>query len=149
MGKHRRIDSIQNATGAEAGSHEKTRGHTKCGLWVTAENIDPPNDNLQVRVEVSPDGDRFSPIDSGAPAVTNVLVLSDADLYETDEAGVYVGYISHDDIPAEYIRANITDFADSSGGDLTVTAYLFISGWTGRGKSFKEREDLPKGELGR
>jgi len=149
MAKHRRVDSIVGATSTGAGDDEKTRGHTKHGLWVQAQNLDPANDTLEVRGEVSPDGDVFAPVDSGAPAQDNVLSLTASDLYDTEDPDVMAGYIQHNDTPAEHIRANVTSFTDDAGSDLSVTAYVFIGGWTGRGKSFNERQDTPEHQLGR
>jgi len=149
MAKHRRVDSIVGATSTGAGSAQKTRGHTKQALLVVAENFDPGQDTLEVQGEVSADDTFFSPIDSAAPAVDNCLQLVTADLYQSDTAGTYVGYIQHNDTPAEHIRANVTSYGDVSAGELTVAAYIFIGGWSGRGKSFNEREDTPTGQLGR
>jgi len=149
MAKHRRVDSLVGVTATGAGSSEKTRGHTKHALLVIAENFDPGQDTLEVQGEVSADDTYFAPIDSAAPAVDNCLQIVTGDLTETDETGTFAAYIQHNDTPAEHIRANVTSYDSVSAGALTVTAYIFIGGWGGRGKSFKEREDTPTGQLGR
>lgn len=146
MAKHHRFTSHDAVTGTGPGVAQKTRGHQQHGLWVEAEGIDPANDTLEIRLEVSPDDVHYAQIDSGAPAVEDVIFLDQTDLEESDDtAGVYVGYIQGHNIPVEYVRANI---ASNSAG-ATVTTYVFLCGWTGRGKSFDDREDTPTGQLGR
>lgn len=139
MAKHRRIDSHDNAGSTGPGTAEKTRGHAQIALWVEADGLDPETDQLEVRVEGSPDDTHYAPLDRGAPAVDDTLFLDESDLVESDEeAGVYVGYIASHQLPVEYVRANIV----THSGGFDVTTHVFIGGWGGRGKSFKEREDF-------
>lgn len=149
MGKHRRVDSLQGATSTGAGRSEKTRGHGEIGLFVVAENIDPGQDTLRVVVEFSVEGIHFAQSIRRQTA-EDALELTQDDLEQSDNnASVYVGHIADHNLHAEHIRANITGYDDVSADELTVDAYVFIGGWTGRGKSYKEREDTPEGQLGR
>lgn len=149
MAKHRRVDSIQGATGAETGRSEKTRGHQAIGLFVVAENLDATNDTLEVEVTFSPDDEHFAQL-TRRQTSEDALMLTAEDFEESpDGSGEYAAFIAHHNVPAEYVRAEITSFTDSADGNLSVDAYVFIGGWTGRGKSYQEREDTPHHQLGR
>lgn len=144
MAKGRRFTSHDAVSTAGTGISRKTRQHTVIGLWVEATNFDPTNDSLTVRAEVSPDDTHYSPINHGAPAIDDALSISGSDLVESDQdASVHVAYKVLSNVSVEHVRANITTFTDNAGGDLSVTTYIYLGGWTGRGKSFNEREDTP------
>lgn len=144
MAKGRRFTSHDGVTSAGAGDSQQSRQHTTIGLWVEATNLDSASDTLEVRVEASPDDTHYAPIDSAAPAVTDALSYTAGDLTQSAaDNSVYVGYKVLNNVSVEYVRSNITSFTDDAGGDLEVTTYIFIGGWTGSGKSFAEREDIP------
>lgn len=146
MAKHRRFTSHDAETQTGPGRSEKTRGHPQFGLWVEVEGIDPAADSLEVRVEVSPDDEHYAPIHVGAPEVNDAMLLTQDDLVQSDADGtVYVGYLRAHNNPVEYARVNVV----TNDGAHPVTTHLFIGGWSGRGKSFNEREDTPHGQLGR
>lgn len=144
MAKGRRITSHDEASSAGPGEAQKTRQQTTIGLWVEAHNFDETNDTLEVRVEGSPEDTHYAPIDRAAPDVEDALLVTGSELTQSDaDSSVYVAYKVLNNVALEFVRANIASFTDSAGGDLEVTTYIFIGGWTGRGKSFNEREDIP------
>lgn len=146
MAKHRRFTSHDGATESGAGDAQKTRGHPQHGLWVEADGIDPESDTLAVRIEGSPEDVHYAPIDSGAPEVDDVLFIDESDLVQSDADGdVYVAYVAQHNHPIEYVRANIVDHS----GGFDVTTHVYIGGWSGSGKSYAEREDVPDHALGR
>lgn len=145
MAKHKRFTSIENAQSAVPGDGTKTAGHDEIGLFVIAENLDPQNDTLEMTGHVSAEDEHYATVDIGATKKENVLDITADDFRQSDaDDTVYVAYRAAHNIPTEYVRAVIDSFTDASGdGDLSVTAYIFMSGWTGRGKSYNERTDTP------
>lgn len=143
MAKHKRFTSLQDVQSAQAGASRKTAGHLALGLWVVANNLDPANDTVKVRGEVSPNDTHYHPVDIGTTQNDDVLSVTTADFVQSDaDNSVYVAYIQAHNVPVEHLRANLTSYTDSSTeNDLSVTAYLFLGGWAGRGKSYNERTD--------
>lgn len=144
MAKHKRFTSLENAQSAGPGNGTKTAGHDEIGLFVIAQNFDPANDSLTVTAEVSADDQHYASVDIGTTGQTEIMRMSGDDWEQsmTDDT-VYVGYRAGHNIPVEYVRARIVDFTDAADNDLSVTAYVFMGGWSGRGKAYNERTDTP------
>lgn len=141
MSRPIRKQSHEAATGTGAGSVHKSKAHNSIGLFVVARNLDDANDTLSVRVEGSPTDESsvWATIDTkqgGGGSKTTRLTLSTNDMEDINGDGTYVGFLYAHGVPVEYLRANITDFADSSGGDLEVDTYLTGVGNAGTGHGF-------------
>lgn len=144
MAKGRRFQSHSGATSATDGSQQKTRLHTTIGLYVETTNLDTGADTLNITLKGSKDGTHWTTIDRGAPAVDDVYELTASDFEQSDaDNSVHVAYIVANNIAIEHVKAEITSFSDNSGGDLSVDSYVYLGGWTGRGKSYNEREGTP------
>lgn len=118
--------NYQTHNGATAtGTSEvwESKGHHNVALTVSAPNVDPANDALTVVVEASPDGQTW-------PALTredgSQVQLTASDLDSNGE-----GYAVVRGAIASELRVNITDYSDSSGGDLEVDSWLTLGGWEG------------------
>lgn len=144
MGKHKRFTSLENATSTGPGESRKTAGHPQLGLYVVAEGLDPTNDTLEVRGEVSHNNEDFTHVNIGISQNDDVLKVSTQDFVESDvNSGVYTAYRQAHNVPVEYLRANIISYQDNDAtADIAVTAYLYVTGWTGAGKSYNERTDF-------
>lgn len=149
MAKHRRVDSVQSATGTTVGDSEKTRGHLAFGLLVVAENLDTTNDTLSVVAKFSADDEHYAQAIRRQTEVDALEVTVDDFEESPSGSGTYAAFIPNHNLPAEYVRAEITEFTDAADSDLSVDASIFIGGWSGRGKAYNEREDTPTGQLGR
>ena len=123
------------ATETETGRAQSTKGHDEFGLYVKAyDGFDPANDTLEVRVEGSVDEgnvdgnvEDYAPIDRGAPAVEDVLSITQDGVRESDENdGVYVGYIGSNSFPVESLRASIK----AHSGGFSVDTYVLATGST-------------------
>lgn len=133
MSEPRQLVGLENATGTGPGNHHKTRAHPQIGMWVeTGSDFDPGTDDLELRLEVSPNGDKYAPIDNASPDLSDVMFVDGSDLTETGDS--YAIYKSYHNAPIEYIRPNIV----THSGGFEVTVYMFLSGWTDRGVSFQE-----------
>jgi hypothetical protein len=95
-------------------------------------NFDPSTDTLELRLEVSPNGEYYAPVDNASPAADDVLFMSGADLTQNQDR--YVAYSTYHNAPIEYIRPNIV----THSGGFEVTVYMFLSGWTDRAVSFQQ-----------
>lgn len=137
MSQPRRFRSIDSATEVTEGESTITRAHPQYGLFVVVEgDFDPGESELFLRVEVSPDGEFWAPVTSGAPQIDEVMSVTAADLTETtDDDGnpVYVAYTNYHNAPIENARVNILEHS----GGFEVTTDLYLSGWTQRGASFE------------
>lgn len=144
MSQPRRITSHREAVEAGPGESTITRAHPQMGLFVVVGGgFDPENDTLELRLEVSPNDDVFAPVDSGAPAIDDVMFLTGDSLTETvngDGETVYAAYTSHHNAPVEHARVNILEHS----GGFEVTTIMYLSGWTQRGARF---EYLAEGEV--
>lgn len=144
MAKGRRFTSLDAATATGAGSSTKTRGHDELGFFVEANNLDDTNDTVDITLEVSADDNHFTTVDIGTTGETDVFSLTVSDFEQSDsDNSIWTAYIAGHNVPVEYVRANLTSYTDDSGSDLEITAYIFTGGWTGRGKSYNESENVP------
>jgi len=111
------------ATGTGASETFGSKGHHHISLTVSAPNVDPSNDALTVVVECSPDGTMWTALtrEDGSE-----VSLQASDLDSDGE-----GYAMVRGAIASELRVNITDYADSSGGDLEVDSWLTLGGWVG------------------
>jgi len=142
MGKNKQFTSLESATSSGPGEARKTAGHPHLGLFVIARNLDTANDTLEVRGEVSPDDDEYAQVDIGTTGQDDALSVSTSDFEDQDGDGTYAAFVTAHNVPVEYVRANITNFTDSADGDLEVDVYVYLTGWTGHGKSYNERTDF-------
>lgn len=137
MSQPRRFRSHENATEAIEGESVITRAHPQYGLFVTVRGaFDPGADELELRVEASPDDEVYAPIDSAAPAIDEIMSVSAEDLTETTDADgntVYAAFTNYHNAPVEHARVNIL----THSGGFEVTTDLYLSGWTQRGASFE------------
>lgn len=139
MSRPFRAQSHDAATSAGAGESHESKGHNSLGLFVVARNLDDANDSLTVRVEGSPTGEggEWATIDTKQGGTkTQRLTVDLNDMEDTDGDGTFVGFVYAHGVPAEYLRANITSFTDSSGGDLEVDSYIMGANNGGTGHAF-------------
>lgn len=133
MSEPRQLVGLENETGTGPGQEHKTRAHPQIGMWVKAgPNFDPSTDTLELRLEVSPNGEYYAPVDNASPAADDVLFVTGGDLVADNNR--YVKYTTYHNAPIEYIRPNIV----THSGGFEVTVYMFLSGWTDRAVSFQE-----------
>jgi len=113
----------ESATATGASEVWESKGHHNVALTVSAPNVDPSNDALTVVVECSPDGTMWTALtrEDGSE-----VSLQASDLDSDGE-----GYAMVRGAIASELRVNITDYADSSGGDLEVDSWLTLGGWVG------------------
>lgn len=126
MSRPLKAQSHDGATSAEAGEDHYTKAHTAIGIYVQANNLEPANDTLTVSLEVGfeYDGtDYFGPITTGS----SDRKISESDFSDDDGDGNYEALLWASNVPAEKIRARITDFTDDANGDLTVDTYILVS----------------------
>lgn len=143
MGKHKRFQSHTDATSTGPGASRKTAGHQQIGLLVVADGLDPSADTLDVRVEVSPNGDDFAPVKFAISGNSGTFNVGANDFAQSDsDNSIYTAFVQGHNIPVEHVRANIESFTDSSGSGLSVNSYIYLTGWAGDGKSYNERTDF-------
>lgn len=127
------------ATSTGASEPWASKGHNSLGVQVTANNLDQSNDTLSVRLEVAPDSSGpWTTIDTRSGGNVNTrLVIAANDMDDVDGDGNYGGFLYAHGVPAPYIRVNITEFTDDSGGDLAVDTYVYATNnANGNGHSF-------------
>jgi hypothetical protein len=126
MAKPLKWKSLDGVSATGPGVIQATKGHDKFGLYVRAfDGFDPSTDTLTVRIEASETEEDFAPVDRGAPAVDDVLSITEGDFVESEEnAGVYASYTGSNSFPIDNLRANCT----AHSGGFTVEAYVYVSG---------------------
>ena len=117
------------ATATGPGAKTRTKGHKVVGIFVSAPNVEPSVDTVNVEIEVSPDGEHWASVNEGGGDRGSV---STVDFNESGNA-----YVVVDGIAADYARSRITEYNDAAGGDLEVDAWLMATGWTGSGNAFE------------
>ena len=132
MSQPRRFRTVNAQSVEGSGREHKTRAHPQIGVFVRVNGIDPSVDVFEMRLEVSPDGETWAPIDSAAPAIDDTMFFDQDDLYDNGN-GTFASYNTYHNAPIEYIRANVLTLE----GDFEVTVDLYLSGWTQRGASFE------------
>lgn len=132
MSRPLKKQSVSGATSTTKGSEHFVKAHTKLGLYVVADNLDTANDTLTVRLEAGLDTDNSDgTIDQWAEIVDeagNKAEVTASDFSDPDGDGNFAVFFVMDDIPAEIVRANVSSFTDSSGGDLSVDAHIYTGG---------------------
>lgn len=119
--------SVQDATATEAGSAVDQLGHYHASLFVAVDDA-ADLDSLTVQMEVSPDGERWAPVEKVAAGST--VEITDGDL-ETDEtSGEDTAAMSTPGIYAREIRARVTDY----DGSASVNAWVMLGGNAGQGR---------------
>ena len=133
MSEPRQLVGLENVTSTGPGKEHKTRAHPQIGMWVEAgPNFTQGTDSLELRLEVSPNGEYYAPIDNASPVASDIMFVDGDEL--TEDGDSYVLYKSYHNAPIEYIRPNIV----THSGGFEVTVYMFLSGWTDRAVSFQE-----------
>jgi len=113
----------ESATATGASDVWGSKGHHNVALTVSAPNVESSFDSLTVTVECSPDGDTWTSLrreDGSQVQITASDLDSDGE-----------GYAQVSGAIASELRVNITDYTDSSGGDLAIDTWLTIGGWVG------------------
>jgi len=105
------------ATSTGKGSPVRQKGHNSLGLFVATSNLDTANDTVEVRVEVSPNGDDWSEIREQG---NDRAVIKTGDLDENGNGAVKIH-----GAPFEWFRARIVTLDDAANSDLTVDAWIF------------------------
>ena len=137
MSRPAKKKSHDGATSTGAGEGHFTKAHTAVGVFVVAKNLDPQNDDLTVSLEggFEYEGtDYFGPIyDGSSDKKASASAFSD-----DDGDGNFEMLLWASNVPAEKIRARITEFNDSAGGDLEVETWVLLSNnASGGGHSFE------------
>lgn len=129
--------SHDGATGTGAGESHFTRSHTSLGVFAVARNLDPTNDSLTVSLEGGfkyGGNDYFSPIYTGG----SDKKASETEFTDDDGDGTYTMFLWASNVPAERVRARITEFTDDAGSDLEVDTFVLGSNnASGGGHSFE------------
>lgn len=132
MSQPRRFRTINAQTDPGPGEKHTTRAHPQIGVFVRVDGIDPGVDTFEMRLEVSPDGEAWAPIDSAAPAIDDTMSFTQDDLHDSGN-DMWTLYSAYHNAPIEYIRGNVL----AADGAFEVTVDLYLSGWTQRGASFE------------
>lgn len=129
------VRSHQGATSTGYGEQSRTKGHTALGLYVLARNVDPGSDTLTVQLHT---GFKDHNGDVNVTKLANYdLELKVSDLQDTDGNGEYEAMISVSNIPAEYVRAYISEFNDSDPStELEVDTYMLAANSSGTAHRF-------------
>lgn len=116
---------LSAVTSSNASSPVASKGHPHITLFVEANNVDTNNDAFEVRLEGSPDGNTWAPVEmvSGNKAVIDVNSI------DTDTAAVSVNGGVY-----EYLRANVVSVSDSANGDLSLNVWIMAAGNSGTGR---------------
>jgi len=147
MPRQHKCRTINDATGAEVGTDFESRGHNSIGLFVIAEGLDPGSDTLTLVVDAAHEAEADGAdrqyggpiVQAGSgPGNTQRIGLDETDFVDSDGDGTYAAFVYAHGIPAEHFRARITEFTDSAGSDLTVSAWLYFGNWNGPGREFRE-----------
>lgn len=137
MSRPGKKQSHSGATAAGAGEGHFTKAHTAIGIFVVAKNLDTANDTLTVSLE---GGFEYNGTDYYAPLFdgTSERKASASDFSDPDGDGDYEMLLWASNIPAEKVRARITQFTDDAGSDLEVDTWVLLSNnASGGGHSFE------------
>lgn len=118
--------SVQDATSAVTGSAVDQLGHYHAALFAAAD--DTANlSSLTVQMEVSPDGDHWSVVETG-PGTPIELTASDLDADAT--SGTDTACVKTPAVYARSVRANVADYS----GSTNVNAWVMLGGYSGQGR---------------
>lgn len=114
--------SVDAATATGAGGEMNPGGRITLSLFVAVGGtLDTSNDTLDVQLEVSMDGNNWTPLRDESGSQIGSVSASD---FSSDQAA----YVTVHGVAAQYVRANLTGYADSANGDLgSVDAYVSAS----------------------
>lgn len=140
MSRPQKKQSHDGATATGTGESHYTRAHTAVGVFVVASNLDPANDTLTVKLDGGFEGtgttgadgtDYLAPLNDGS----GDLSISAGDMVDRGD-GTYYGFVWASNVPAEKVRARISEF--SASGGLSVDTYCLMSNnASGGGHSFE------------
>lgn len=143
MSRPQKKQSHDGATATGTGEVHWSRAHTAVGVFVVARNLAPSNDTLTVKLDggfegVEPTGntgmDYLAPVNDGS----GDLSISASDLVDSGDGSTYYGFVWASNVPAEKVRARISEFSDAANGDLSVDTYVLLSNnASGGGHSFE------------
>lgn len=105
--------SVDGATSTGPGEVVQAQGHGNILVFVIARNLDAGSDSFNVELEHS--------LNEGGDWDT-LETVTDGDIDE-ETATKYLSNVAVDEL-----RANVTEFIDASGDDLSVDAFVSING---------------------
>ncbi len=142
MSQPRRFTSHDGATATGPGDVTLTNGHLAYTLYtrVTASGVASASElAFACRLEGSITDSDFAPLDYRAPDTDNVFEVLAGDLVESQETdGVYVAHVSSNNLPVEFVRANITQMGSNVE---SVTTRILLNGWPSRGVRYSQVEE--------
>lgn len=141
MARQAKARSIEAATGATVGERVDLKGHPQVGMLVVARNFSTTDDTLNIRLDMEHEADVDAdavpaPIVSMNPV--DVLEVNGDDLEDIEGDGTATVFGVAHNIPAEHVRARITDFADGNASGLEVDVWVYAGGWNGPAREFRE-----------
>lgn len=108
-------------------------GHSHVGLFVTSDNdVSGLGGDLDVELEVSPDGQTWAT----ASVPSGSIRVTEADMTQDPDSGLYTAHISAPSPHATYARARVSAYTD--GGN--VDAYIMGAGNAGQGRKPSDRK---------
>ncbi|MFB6284585.1 MAG: hypothetical protein ABEK59_11780 [Halobacteria archaeon] len=137
MARPIREKSVSGASSTATGNRVGTGGRITVSLYVVAKNLDTVNDTLDVQLEASQDdGANWAKLrDKDGNQIGNVTV---SEFDDPDGGGDYAAFVTIHGVAADFIRANITSFTDSSGSDLTVDAWVSATDNSGTSHNYRK-----------
>lgn len=125
--------SVEDATETTEGSAVRSLGHYHVGLFVAVDDEADLND-LRVQMEVSPDGQRWAPVQkvSGGSTVDVTTSELDAD----PSSGEDTAMLTTPGVYADFVRARVADY----DGSATVNAWVMLGGNAGQGRKASSRK---------
>lgn len=131
MSSPRNLHSVEGASGTTTGREVRANGHYHVTLFVAADQLDTANDTLTVTIEGSPNGTNWTNLGE----INSAKKIDETDVtQDPDNAGVYTGSLHITGAYHEMYRARVSDYTDSSGGDLVVDAWVMASGSDDQGR---------------
>jgi len=142
MSQPRRFTSHKEVSTTGPGDVTLTGGHFAYTLYVkvVASGASAPSElTFACQLEGSITETDFAPLEYRAPAETNVFEIRPVHLSESQETdGVFVAHVSSNSLPAEFVRANITQMGSNIE---SVTTRILLNGWSSRGVRYSQKEE--------
>lgn len=136
MGRPTQEKSLDGVSSATAGSGLTTGGRITVSLFVVANNGDTGSDTLDVQLEVSMDGTNWTPLRDETG--TQIGQLTIAEFADPDSNSDPAAFLTVHGVAGRHVRARVTSFTDSAGGDLTVDAWVSTTSNTPTSKDYRE-----------
>lgn len=122
--------SVDGQTGTGGGEHLETGGRITISLFAIAPNLDTANDDLDVVLDGSMDGENWVEMSD--------LSLTTSDFEDVSGDGTSAALSTFQGAAVRYIRARVSSYTDADGDDLSVTAWVGASHNSDSARDYRE-----------